>query len=348
MSVMEGVFVHALRVGTDRAYFVSFTESEVEAYGCGICRGRPVVATFYKTIVPDQKAIDAGIYSSYAEFFVCGRCDGVLRSKIGLERLVQHATGDAFRGQDSATAVQSVGQLALRERLEVRYLANDFRFGNTTGLQARSLGVSGYRRDGTPRDCHEWLLNSEPIPLLNSNFRPAMEFMRRFRQRYAYAVPNAAALEAIAAFSEGRPILEIGAGAAYWAYLLQQRGVHVEPFDVARLEGKKNTYWSYKDAVAPQSWTAVAEGDVHVVPARSATRTLMLIWPPENDAMAYDALRLHRGDRVVFVGKTDDDTGSKAFFELLAHEWDLAQTLQIPTFYFMGSAGDAVYCYRRR
>ena len=74
----------------------------------------------------------------------------------------------------------------------------------------------------------------------------------------------------------------------------------------------------------------------------------MLIWPPENDPMAYDALRFHRGDRFVFIGKTDDDTGSEKFFELLAREWERVELIQIPTFYFMGSAGDAVYLYRRR
>lgn len=47
--------------------------------------------------------------------------------------------------------------------------------------------------------------------------------------RYSYAIPDLTALNILA---EHGPILEIGAGTGYWAYLLRQRGVDVAAFDI--------------------------------------------------------------------------------------------------------------------
>lgn len=46
---------------------------------------------------------------------------------------------------------------------------------------------------------------------------------------YAYAVPNEAALTTLTALG---PLVEMGAGAGYWARLLKMRGAKVLPMDV--------------------------------------------------------------------------------------------------------------------
>lgn len=50
----------------------------------------------------------------------------------------------------------------------------------------------------------------------------------RLVARYSWAIPNAAALRALAAAA---PLIEIGAGNGYWAYLLRQLGVDILAFD---------------------------------------------------------------------------------------------------------------------
>ena len=48
------------------------------------------------------------------------------------------------------------------------------------------------------------------------------------KDRFSWAIPNEEALDAIAAVG---PIVEIGAGTGYWAWLLQKRGVDVVAYD---------------------------------------------------------------------------------------------------------------------
>lgn len=56
----------------------------------------------------------------------------------------------------------------------------------------------------------------------------AYEHRRRLVNKYSWAIPNDAALEAIAALG---PIVEMGSGAGYWASLLRERGVDVVAYD---------------------------------------------------------------------------------------------------------------------
>jgi hypothetical protein len=48
------------------------------------------------------------------------------------------------------------------------------------------------------------------------------------QEKYAWAIPDERALKACAAFS---PLVEMGAGAGYWARLLREMGCTVSPFD---------------------------------------------------------------------------------------------------------------------
>lgn len=71
------------------------------------------------------------------------------------------------------------------------------------------------------------------------------------QEKYAWAIPDERALKACAAFS---PLVEMGAGAGYWARMLRDMGCTVHPFDCdvgakARAAG----------VLAP-AWTSVAKG----------------------------------------------------------------------------------------
>src|SRR3712207_5908989 len=59
------------------------------------------------------------------------------------------------------------------------------------------------------------------------------EFRRQLTRTYAWAIPNQAAIDAIADLAEGRGVMEVGAGTGYWAALLRQAGVDVIPTDAA-------------------------------------------------------------------------------------------------------------------
>lgn len=117
------------------------------------------------------------------------------------------------------------------------------------------------------------------------------------RTRFAWAVPNEAALLAIAQHAP-RGVVEIGAGGGYWAYELRRTGADVIAYDLdpAGVGGWHNGPWS-----------RVHLGD-HRKVKHHPDRTLLLCWP--NGDWADRAVDLYRGDTVIYVGQDHDRPAS--------------------------------------
>ena len=147
-------------------------------------------------------------------------------------------------------------------------------------------------------------------------------------KKYSWALPSLEALRTIAA--EG-PIVEMGAGGGYWAYLLRQLGVDIIAFD--RSPGA--SYWS------SHLWTKVEEGGPPIL-AKYPERSLLLIWPPLDDEMEGDCLGFYEGDCVLYVGEVDGCTGDGSIFE--QDKWSLDKTVEIPKF---GGLHDNLHVFRR-
>src|SRR5262249_45750212 len=131
----------------------------------------------------------------------------------------------------------------------------------------------------------------------------AKEVLRELRDtltaKYAWAVPNTQALYAIGDYG---PLVEVGAGTGYWAYLLRLMGVDIVAYDAApRLSAQED--WCYE---GPKSWTEVLRGTAEEAVRAQPTRTLLLCWPPADDPMALQALRLTAAQHVIFIGWKDD------------------------------------------
>lgn len=150
---------------------------------------------------------------------------------------------------------------------------------------------------------------------------------------FAWAVPNEAALAALAALS---PILEIGAGSGYWAWLLRERGAVVHACDVTVGAGNN---WGHR-----KTWTRVDEGDEATVDEHPEC-TLFLCWPP-GGVLAAAAVRRYRGARVAYVGEgRGGSTATPEFFDELERHWVEVQQVDIPRWEGMR---DALHVYRRR
>lgn len=142
-----------------------------------------------------------------------------------------------------------------------------------------------------------------------------------FVDRYAWAVPNEAALETL---SKLGPIVEIGAGTGYWASLLQARGVDIKPFDRYPPDKYPNHYHSQRHV-----WTHVLRGG----PEKAATypeRTLLICWPPLNAPVAYEALSNYRGRTVVYIGEFGGCTGDRKFHAALDRDFTQIETVNLP------------------
>ena len=147
----------------------------------------------------------------------------------------------------------------------------------------------------------------------------------RLVKKYAWAIPNKAALDVLAAFS---PIVELGAGMGYWAYLLRKLGVDIVAFDEnpPQLEIGSNIWC---DPTEP--WTPVFYGDAHELADHYPERTLFICWPPMGSfcASAVARYRAAGGRRLIYIG--EDGGGCTGSFDETA--WRLVQTVRIPQWY---------------
>ena len=155
------------------------------------------------------------------------------------------------------------------------------------------------------------------------NWMGALEERNQFVRKYAWAVPNMAAINEIARHGK---VVEIGAGTGYWAYLLRQKLVSVVAYDKSPYEnGWCNNYWTEIEVGGPE------EAGKH------PDRTLLLCWPPYESPMAHEALRAHMdagGQKLVYVGEGFGGcTGDYPFHELIDESFKLETTVYIPRWY---------------
>lgn len=133
-------------------------------------------------------------------------------------------------------------------------------------------------------------------------------------KEYSWAVPNEDALVYLTEFDF---LHEAGAGSGYWAHLLQERGVAVDPFDE---DPPQDTY------------TFVAEHGVEFVAEELRDNPVLMVWPPYADSMAADVLS-YKPSHVLYVGEPRGGcTASEAFFHKIEQEYGLVAKVDIPSY----------------
>jgi len=162
----------------------------------------------------------------------------------------------------------------------------------------------------------------------------AYSIIKVMRRQYSYALPDEDLVRRIAADA---PIVEVGAGLGYWAWLLRQAGAEVRATDVrppaqyydmrgrlastpGRRPGRPNDWLENRPA-----WTLVEEADAAAAAAAAPeTAALLIVWPPYADSMAAAALRAFRGAVVWYVGEGRGGAcADVAFFDELDEAWEL-------------------------
>jgi len=151
------------------------------------------------------------------------------------------------------------------------------------------------------------------------------ERRRELVDRFAWAIPGEAALEALVRYA---PLVEVGAGTGYWLALLQARGVDAIGYDLAPPgDGAANAYHEQ----ARLTWTDVPQGSAVSAARRHSDRNLVLCWPPfDDDAASYAALRAYRGAVAIHIGERDGASGSVRFHRELALNWTAVEEIELP------------------
>lgn len=145
---------------------------------------------------------------------------------------------------------------------------------------------------------------------------------------YSWAVPTQQAINAL----RGRgPILELGCGNGYWAWLLRQAGVDVRAVDI---EPPDNPF------------TDIEVADGLDILEHGTDRTLFLCWPPRDFDLAHRALDAYDGKTFIYVGEQrEHDQSNEAFFDLLEAEFGYPRTtISLPSW---RGCHDNLYIYNR-
>lgn len=136
-------------------------------------------------------------------------------------------------------------------------------------------------------------------------------------QEFAWGIPNQDAIRTIAAHG---PILEVGAGAGYWAWLLRQADVDVIATD--------------KDAPAEEPWTPVWAASAQDVVTDYPDRTLLMVWPTSTSNWPTAALGAYQGETLIYVGEGRNGcTAGEPFHRMLYDDWQLEKAVDIPTYF---------------
>ncbi len=198
--------------------------------------------------------------------------------------------------------------------------------------------------DSTVRQNNEITRTSNPyadvLRRLRQKFNPRELYsVTRYSlvRKYAWAIPTDEALSAIAKFA---PIVEIGAGAGYWAALLRARGVDIIAFDSAPMEIGGNRYTNNGT-----SWTKVEKGD-DTESKNHPERALMLCGPPRLEPMALNVLNSYSGKRLIYIGEGRNGmTADPAFHDAVERDWKLIKEVEIDKWY---CSTDSLQIYERK
>lgn len=182
-------------------------------------------------------------------------------------------------------------------------------------LWARCVGQA---RAGEPLDQVEFSPEMEKV-LADmrdkglGNFTSLYEARRQVIPKYAWAIPDDEAIQAIAAWG---PVVEVCAGSGYWAMLLAEI---LGPDNVLATDiGTDATQWP--GSVEFGKFYPVLRCEAATAAAMHPEWTLFICWPPFNDGVAARALRAYweaGGQRVAYVGEGNGGCTADDEFHML-------------------------------
>lgn len=129
---------------------------------------------------------------------------------------------------------------------------------------------------------------------------------------YSWAIPTP---EVILKIKEYTPIIEIGSGTGYWAWLLRQAGAKIQCLDL--------------EPDAPPRWVEIKRGDPSHLKLYQ-DHTLLLCWPSLNTHMATQSLNHFTGSHLIYVGEWRGRTADSEFHDQLENQWNLEHRISIP------------------
>ena len=159
---------------------------------------------------------------------------------------------------------------------------------------------------------------------------PSFTVRDKLVRKYSWAIPTEAILKTVAKYS---PLVEIGAGTGYWAYLLAKLGADIICYD------------THVENTPPETiWYAIGAGNESKVMEHS-NRALFLCWPPYSQPMASNCLKAYTGDTLVYIGEGYSGcTGDGEFHDILEKDWTEVEQISLLNWF---GIHDSLWVYHR-
>ena len=151
----------------------------------------------------------------------------------------------------------------------------------------------------------------------------ALEVRKKLVRQYAWATPTEAAMRTVLTYG---PVVEMGAGTGYWAWLMGKLGGDVAAYDKFA-EGKVLGVNPWNSGKGP--WTGVRHGTPSCLRDHPG-RTLFLCWPPGESDMASRCLKYWDGNVLAYAGDRNV-TAEEGFLARLADQFELLRLLPLPS-----------------
>jgi hypothetical protein len=155
--------------------------------------------------------------------------------------------------------------------------------------------------------------------------------------KYAFSIPCDDTLHLIAKYA--RSVVDYGAGAGYWGYMLKQAGI--------RYMGIDDFTWA--DAIPMGAHHRVTRGRIGMLQANHAAvpfDALLLSWPCGDDSMAYNAASACEWRYIFYSGEArGGSTAADDFHDFIAAHYN--EVASIPEYNWTGNHSN-FYVYERK
>lgn len=200
---------------------------------------------------------------------------------------------------------------------------------------------------------------------VSNDFSENYKARENFSRNFGWAVPTKEAVEKLHSFIGGDQVLEAGAGKGVWAKLMQDAGIDIIPTDIhsgvqqGSEEDMKsqvhpeNHYWrkevmeDMNPDISRDTYTPIYRMDAEESLRQfGSANVLMMVWPPYDDPMAANALRVFKGSKLIYIGEGSGGcTGDDCFHDILWKEWQEVDIVCIPQWQ---GIHDCLYLYTRK
>lgn len=180
-----------------------------------------------------------------------------------------------------------------------------------------------------------WRIMQDPLKVISDAELWKKYDRFSFVWKYGFAIPDETALNEIAKHS---PIIEIGAGPAYWAYELLK--LHPSA-DIICTDCNELPQLEFP---FEKQWMSITVMPAIEAVASHPDRTLMCIWPTYEQSWAADALKAYKGEKFIYCGEYGGCCADDEFFNVLENDWIEIADIDIPIWHGLH---DKLWVYKR-